>query len=735
MDGDIATYNWAFMSPTCEGNRLSMLSGGPNGYATPGLAMTWGLSGRHSYLPAGERHDQGRLARGDAAHMGEWVQVDSSAAGIAFGQAWSRWRDVQPRRAIVAVPAANGRAYDVGAFPSAGTGFEDRDGVTPSGGINRGTNPHLTSAKYTGYGIVLRAAVDTPDEISVYLQQIDKGPNYRWGYANQNGSGDIYYYANGRSYSGHEREDAGDGHVDDAMFSCNTGVYKNWHFQCIGMNELTEPFYNLDCAQFAELLPDSGPAPYSWPEYQGRSVLLAGADYILVLDRILDPCGTRFAWNISPADEMPYLYHIKGGGDPVNLAVARSGFVRGSFSTMIKGGGSHLALVTHRDDVKIVADRRKKGEPPAPFVHVRTRDAEDYLFDDGQPVAYSANGLRFEGSAGLIRRRKDGTRELTLFHGSAIGDHEVTISVDNPNLGISAVTGAAGSIHGRFFSREGGKLSLDAPSKGGFFVDGVAVAAGPDGRYQLPAGDRRWELTDGIPEPMPPVMLRTENRGGGAKVLFSISPGAEKYRIEISRDSGATWERAGETTTGEYDLTSLSNGTKIHVRAIALNGARESRPANEYPVYVTDQSPLPPDGLKLSLAYGDVQISWGEVLGITEYRLYRRKKGEKKFIEVFRGKGNEFTDHADGVVPAFAEPGAEANATRDLSGAPIYEYAVAAVNGNGEGVKSGIADTDPRSWRNWTPEPAGERFKRQSSFWLPPYVLPQDSPPEYYPGE
>jgi len=128
-----------------------------------------------------------------------------------------------------------------GAFPAAGKGFENRPD-TEVGPINRGTNPHLTSAKYTGYGIVLRAGVDTPEEISVFLQQVDKGPNYRWGYANQNGSGDIYYYAGGKSYSGHEREEAGDGHVDDAMFTCNTGVYKDWHFSCVGMNELTRPF-------------------------------------------------------------------------------------------------------------------------------------------------------------------------------------------------------------------------------------------------------------------------------------------------------------------------------------------------------------------------------------------------------------------------------------------------------------------------------------------------------------
>jgi hypothetical protein len=72
---------------------------------------------------------------------------------------------------------------------------------------NRGTNPHLKSSKYTGYGITLRAAVDTLDEMSIHLQQIDEGPNYRWGVAGEGGNGVLYYYANGKSYSHNGRED------------------------------------------------------------------------------------------------------------------------------------------------------------------------------------------------------------------------------------------------------------------------------------------------------------------------------------------------------------------------------------------------------------------------------------------------------------------------------------------------------------------------------------------------
>jgi hypothetical protein len=47
----------------------------------------------------------------------------------------------------------------------------------------------------------------------------------------------------------------------------------------------------------------------------------------------------------------------------------------------------------------------------------------------------------------------------------------------------------------------------------------------------------------------------------------------------------------------------------------------------EYPIYVTDQPPLPPDGLRTEIVAGQVNLAWGEVLGAGEYRLYRRRKG------------------------------------------------------------------------------------------------------------
>ena len=265
-------------------------------------------------------------------------------------------------------------------------------------------------------------------------------------------------------------------------------------------------------------------------------------------------------------------------------------------------------------------------------------------------------------------------------------------------------------------------------------MDGARVPAQVTGdgvRVTLPPGLHRWEWTTGLPEPMPPVMLRTTNHPGGARVYFTTVPGADNYRLETSADGGQTWQAAGETTTGEFDLAGQTNGTKIQVRAVARNAQRESRPAREYPVYVSDAPPLPPDGLKLGLGRKQIRVTWGEVLGVGEYRLYRRVHGRSPWQEVYRGAAREFTDAHVNAVPHFAAPGRAANAER-MGKYTVYDYAVSAMNGSGEGRPCLPENSDPASWRNWYPD-VPLRFKRQSTYWQPPYVLPDQMPPPYYP--
>jgi hypothetical protein len=454
--------------------------------------------------------------------------------------------------------------------------------------------------------------------------------------------------------------------------------------------------------------------------------MLVGADYFITHDHILDPCGTRFAWNISRDDKMPVIIPIRGSEGFVNLTDPKDGFVRGRFSTMIKGGSSHLALVTHKTDVKVVPHKRVRGQPAPPFVRIATSGSLDEVFRSGGDIHHEDGDTRFSGRAGVIRHHTDGRTELAMFDGRLIGANGVEIETDPPGIGISASFCEASAVQGRIFSRSGGTLRMHGPLGGEFYLNGLEI---PDdkGAFRIPHGAFHWEYTRGLPVPMQPLMLRTENRAGGATVFFRKANAATRHRIETSRNNGLTWTPAGETEEHRIELTGFPNGRKIHVRAVGLNSEREGPPANEYPIYVTADAPLPPDGLRAVVRGNNICLTWGQILGVTEYQLYRRKKGETNWRPVFSGLANEFTDRIT-CNPPYAEPGLRSAAGRGSTPGTIHEYALAAVNHNGEGTKSLTADTNPTSWRYWNPSP-DFRFKRRSGFWLPPYVRPVDVPP------
>ena len=588
---------------------------------------------------------------------------------------------------------------------------------------------------------MLRSAVDTTNEISVYLQQIDKGPNYRWGFGNENGGGDIYYYAAGNSYSGHLVEDAGDRHLTDTEVTCNTGVYKDSTFRGIGMNDLTEPLYDLGSAQFAEILARPGPDAYSWPEYEARSVMLVGHDYIITYDTLNNP--SRVSWNtLKGQDKMPTILPIRGD---VNYRTTQTSVVAGHQNIIAEGMrlegyksvGDRMILISHRSDLKIAPAKKNS---PTQATEVITPEGRDFIFQQRAPFHADEKSLVFSGRAGVIRQFKDGRTELNLFKGEQIGNPSLQLAVDNPSLGISAAFKTSAEVSGQFFSRQGGKLTLKfpggVPPGGHLFVNGKPAKITADNdtlATRLPAGEGSWQLTAGSAVPVSPEITHSVARVDGATIDFTPVASATGYRIELSHDGGNTWTKAGTAKTAAFTLTGLKAPDKVHLRVIALNGAVESLPGRDYPVYVTGKPAQPPAGLRLGLAKDAASLIWGQVLGAKEYVLYRRTAGQTDWKEIHRGTGNNFCDHAKGIVPPASDPGLEAAARQQPADKTItYEYAVAAVDGVGESAKSSVTTTDPTSWRNWQPE-TPLHYKRRSAYWLPPYVTPEQVPPADYP--
>ncbi len=547
------------------------------------------------------------------------------------------------------------------------------------------------------------------------LQQIDEGPNYRWGIAGEDGNRFIYYYAGGKAYSHDGREDVGDRAAHDTDFCSSFGVWKNGSFRSIGRNVLDRPLRDVEVAQFAEITPRKGTNSYAWPEYQSRSILMASADYFVVYDDVFnDAVAHRFSWFTHARDDMPLIHMVRGGVREREKLVAQvsTGATKGVW---YDGLGDAMAVISHDKSLKV---------ENAPFgAVVSSTGFRDLVFRDPNAVTYNnKTGDVFEGKAGWIRDRTDGSAEVAILDGTKLAHKGLVLGIDHDDSAVSAILSqtAQDGIRGVFVSeRAGAVLSVSAPLQGAaFYIDGLrqAVDCGSGScTVTLSSGRHRWELSRNLRAPPAPVVLRTANHSGGATLDFSVSGGATEYRVEISDDSGKSWMMLTKGTSPHIDLTGLRNGAKVHVRGIAANGQRASSPGPEYPIYVRAHAPSSPDGLHVELETGKATLTWGEVLGASAYRLYRRRQGETAFQQIYAGPKRRFDDTASGIVPAFARPGARANATRDSSTYLVYEYAVSAVNGNGESRTAPAIDTDPTSWANWDLKP-GEPFRRRFTY-------------------
>jgi hypothetical protein len=294
---------------------------------------------------------------------------------------------------------------------------------------NSGTNPHLRSAKMTGYGVVLRAAVGTPQELSIHLQQIDESPNYRWGRAGEGGCGVLYFFAAGKSYSHNAPEDTGDRIVQDTDCCTTFGVFKAGRFRAVGMNVLSRPLYDLGSLQFAELVPREGAAAYAAPEYVSRSVLLAGQEYFVLYDQVLDASmHHRLSWFVRRGEELPVIQRLRGAERGGQEAQRTTLEMDGTYGAWFDGVGDSMALVSHRKDIQ--ADATAFGCRVA-FAGIR-----DLVFRNPQPVHFADGGNMFEGTAGLIRTTKDKI-EFALFHGTRIGVPGIFFSTQDRDLAMS----------------------------------------------------------------------------------------------------------------------------------------------------------------------------------------------------------------------------------------------------------------------------------------------------------
>ncbi|MGI5895254.1 MAG: hypothetical protein ACOX6P_11845, partial [Candidatus Merdivicinus sp.] len=268
--------------------------------------------------------------------------------------------------------------------------------------LESGTRPDYRTQAFTGMGVMFRSAVYTPDEMSVFLQQVDEGPNYRWGTSGGWGNGNIYYYAGGKAYSHNGMEDVGDRRLNDCDVGCNFGVWYKGSFKNIGPNVLTNGFHDLGVFQYAALSPDKQPPVYAYPEYQERSVLVSGKDYISIFDITGGSRNaTRFSWSVHANDEFPEIYMLSFVENRAELTTQNK---KERIKTRwYDGRGNGYAVVTHRHDLHVEGMEKENGAV------VTGPDFRDILFRSEYAQESTYEDVSFEGKVGAVRQKKEKT--------------------------------------------------------------------------------------------------------------------------------------------------------------------------------------------------------------------------------------------------------------------------------------------------------------------------------------
>jgi hypothetical protein len=256
-------------------------------------------------------------------------------------------------------------------------------------------------------------------------------------------------------------------------------------------------------------------------------------------------------------------------------------------------------------------------------------------------------------------------------------------------------------MHGQFYAMEKTEVcfrwSHTLPTGVHIYIDGVKQKADRQDnglRVVFPAGKHILNISKGLPVLQQPVIHYTIHHRNKATLEVNPVPGAEGYLFEYSIDAGKTWIYQETLKQNKSVFVSRQGEEKGYVRVSAVNKEHSSEPSLIYPGYFSSGKPHFPEGLQLQFSENQVNLTWGRVLGCNEYKLYK-KQANGTYSLIYSGKNSAFTD------------------TQFKQG-DIFDYAVTAVNGNGESEKCIPVTTDPQSRVNFVPI-KDEPFRRSSA--------------------
>lgn len=704
---NLGTYTWAFLIPSLKTNiLLEKYSEGNNLFANQYAAMMgrWLLHSLTAPFDGEEAenfelmdhaHYWGCFVKGTGPHR-VYLPIGAHAARRTTPKSM---RDFATHLEKYDPILAENIHYICSNHPD---DFEDRKGgimtpLTEKERLVKGTRPDFKTTAFTGYGIMLRSGVFTSSEVSVFVQQLDEGPNYRWGTAAAGGNGNIYYYAGGKAYSHNGLEDAGDRRLNDCEVGCNFGVWKNNKFTSIGQNVITNGYHALGTFQYTSIEPEKDHLSYSYPEYLERNVLLSGTDYISIYDKTSPRVAHRFTWSVSGSDNMPNIYILSKVNYTSRLMTGNA--ANPIHSVWYEGRGDCFAVVSHRDDLHV------EGIDQGAIVS--SSHFRDTLFRNHETIAGEFDGIYFAGTVGAVRRNLDGTVEMALLEGHFIQYDGIKLGSENGKTGLGIIKNADGEMKGYISTLTDDRITITFEENEEFklFIDSAPCKQDRDGMFFIPAGEYNFELVSINSQPTPEQVVISQVVQGNecCEVIVLSTNGADRYQVQASSDYCETWHTISETDSRDsrIRIEGLINGKKYFIRVRAVNEKGYGPFSHEYPVYPTSRRAEAPEGLDVIITEDQLHFTWGQVLGAHSYTLYKKNsKGE--VCVIYKGNKTDYSSQRG----KFNE---------------IHSYIVSATNlcGEGEPCSHEIND-DPTAISNY--KPMVERgFQRNSLYCHHPF--------------
>lgn len=540
---------------------------------------------------------------------------------------------------------------------------------------NTGIRPHLKSEKFTGYGYIMRSHVNEANEMCVFLQQLDEGPNYRWGSSCSGGCGNIYYYADNKRFSDNRKEDVGDDVMSDGDVSCTFSVLQNHTYKSVGKNELTYPLSDFGFCQYARV----NACDYSDDEYRFRSVLMADDDYIAIYDAVRDfRTQGRFSWFSNVNDDMPYIHQLKPGllprvvncpdltvtGDRCDVGIACMENPPKTRGVMYDGRGDFFTIVTHKNDLEVSS--LEFGAV------IKKNDSTDYVFDVPYSVNVSCDMTEFDGKVGFVRVYNKNEYDMAIIDAKSIKVFDTQIKVDKMTKNFSiSLSRRAGRLFGKCVGCAKVHIIEDSISDYKLYINSEQVELKTGSAIELK--DCEWELTNAMPSPSEIENISYFENQKGVTINWS-GKNCSEYVVKVGKAIYVTKQSSIDLKLdkGKYIVTICGKNDNLY-----------GNESIEYPMYITKTVPSRIEGVLVTRHNEFMEVSWGSQLGVKVYNLYRTDAdGDTR--KIYSGTSTVYRDEIQ---------------------TDKVKYFVAAENGIGESEPSVTRDTISGGMSDWDPVP------------------------------